>query len=445
MKSTEANFDGLVGPTHNYAGLSAGNIASTQHKNQTSNPRQAALQGLAKMKSLYDMGFVQGIIPPQLRPDIDTLRRLGFSGTDARILKTAASEAPELLSSCCSASGMWTANAATVSSGFDTQNGKVHFTPANLVSKFHRSIEPDTTARILKAIFRDERYFQHHPALPAVGVLGDEGAANHTRFCSEYHQSGVSFFVFGRYGFDASRPAPKRFPARQTIEASKAIARQHRLNEKSVVYAQQNPDVIDSGVFHNDVIAVGNQQLLLCHEKAFLNQANVYEELQHATAGQLQILEVPENRISVKTAVQTYLFNSQLICRNDGKMLMIVPSECENNSVVASYLNDLISADNPIEQTVAFDLRQSMNNGGGPACLRLRVVLNKQELQAVNQNCLMTDERYSQLTHWINKHYRDQLKDCDLADPALLTESREALDQLTQMLGLGSVYAFQKT
>ena len=444
MKAIEANFDGLVGPTHNYAGLSAGNIASTEHKRQTSNPRQAALQGLAKMKALNDMGFVQGILPPQARPDIDTLRRLGFLGTDARVLEAAARQAPELLSACCSASSMWTANAATVSSSFDTQDGKVHFTPANLVSKFHRSIEHKSTARILKAVFNDEQYFQHHPALPEAGVLGDEGAANHTRLCSDYHQPAISFFVFGRYGLDETQPVPGRYRARQTLEACTAVARQHRLKEEAVVYAQQNPDVIDRGVFHNDVIAVGNQHLLLCHEKAFLNQAEVYKNLQKATAGQLQIVEVPESRIRVETAVQTYLFNSQLLSRDDGKMTMVVPSDCENNPTVSSYLSELVNTDNPIDQIMVFDLRQSMNNGGGPACLRLRVVLNEQELQAVNPHCLITDSLYSQLTQWVESHYRDQLKEGDLADPDLLTESREALDQLTQILGLGSVYPFQK-
>ena len=445
MKATEANFDGLVGPTHNYAGLSAGNIASELHKKQTSNPQQAALQGLAKMKALHDMGFVQGVMAPQARPDVDTLRRLGFTGSDARVLQEAATQAPELLSACCSASSMWTANAATVSSSFDTADNKIHFTPANLVSKFHRSIEHGTTACILKAVFNNEQHFRHHSALPAVDILGDEGAANHTRLCHRYNQPGVSFFVFDRYGLDESKTAPGLYPARQTFEASSAVVRQHQLPTDRVVFAQQNPDVIDMGVFHNDVIAVGNWNLLLCHEKAFLNQASVYEQLQQATNRQLQIIEIPESRIRVETAVQTYLFNSQLLSRNDGNMTIVVPSECTSNQAVSGYLDELVEADNPIDQVMAFDLRQSMNNGGGPACLRLRVVLNEQELQAVNSHCLMTDALYITLTDWVKNWYRDRLNESDLADPQLLKECREALDQLTQILELGSVYSFQKT
>ncbi len=269
--TVEANFDGLVGPTHNYAGLSFGNVASEKNSTQASNPKQAALQGLAKMKALHDLGFTQGVLAPQERPDIFTLRRLGFSGSDASVLAAAQQQAPRVLAACCSASSMWTANAATVSPSADTSDGKIHFTPANLTNKFHRSIEHEVTGRILQATFNDERHFAHHAALPGVEHFGDEGAANHTRFCHNYGDQGVEFFVFGRYAFDSSKPAPVRYPARHTYEASVAVARLHGLKNSHVVYAQQNPHVIDQGVFHNDVIAVGNRDLLFCHEEAFLN------------------------------------------------------------------------------------------------------------------------------------------------------------------------------
>lgn len=444
MKTVEANFDGLVGPTHNYGGLSLGNVASVAHSQQTSNPRQAAQQGLEKMKALHDMGFTQGALPPQERPDINILRRLGFAGSGQRILSQAAEQSPHLLVNACSASSMWAANAATVSSSSDTGNGKVHFTPANLASKFHRSLEPEITGNILKAVFNNDRFFQHHSPLPTASELGDEGAANHTRFCTNHGSPGVSFFVYGRHGFDVSQPAPAKYPARQTLEASQAIARQHQLNSAKVVYAQQHPDVIDQGVFHNDVIAVGNKNVLLCHEKAYLNQAEVYNQLQRASGATLQIIEVPESRIRIETAVNSYLFNSQLLDHNNGSMTLIVPAECLSNQQVHSYLNELIDENNPISHFHSFDLRQSMNNGGGPACLRLRVVLNEQELAAVNQGCILTDKLYSQLQQWISRHYRDKLSINDLADPSLLTESRTALDELTRLLKLGSIYPFQR-
>ncbi|MBB1487237.1 N-succinylarginine dihydrolase [Oceanospirillum sediminis] len=444
MKAFEANFDGLVGPTHNYSGLSFGNVASQNNQANVSNPKLAALQGLAKMKALHDMGMVQGVLAPQERPDIFTLRRLGFTGSDTEVLAAAAKDAPRILAACCSASSMWTANAATVSPSADTADGKVHFTPANLTNKFHRSIEHETTGRILQATFSDEKHFAHHPALPGVEHFGDEGAANHTRFCHEYGEAGVEFFVYGRAAFDGSRPAPQKYPARHTLEASEAVARNHGLSDKGVVYAQQNPDVIDEGVFHNDVIAVGNRDILFCHERAFLDQSAVKQELTEAMGGRFRVVEVPASQVSVQDAVQSYLFNSQLLSLPDGRTLLVIPEECRNNERVWSYLTELESGDGPIDALQVFDLKQSMSNGGGPACLRLRVAMNEAELAAFNQSTRMNDTLYSTLNDWVERHYRDRLLEADLADPQLLIESRSALDELTQILNLGSVYPFQR-
>lgn len=444
MKAFEANFDGLVGPTHNYAGLSFGNVASQRNQAAPSNPRLAALQGLAKMKALHDMGMVQGVLAPQERPDIHTLRRLGFTGTDAQVLSQARAQVPRILAACCSASSMWTANAATVSPSADTLDRRVHFTPANLTNKFHRAIEHETTGRILKAVFPDPRHFVHHQALPGVEHFGDEGAANHTRFCQQYGESGVEFFVYGRHAFDDSRPRPQRYPARQTLEASQAIARRHKLNGDEVVYAQQNPAVIDQGVFHNDVIAVGNRNLLFCHEQAFLDQDKVKSRLQRALKGEFHIVEAPTSQVSVEDAVTSYLFNSQLISRDDGSMTLLLPEECRQNPRVWDYLNQVVSDENPIRELQVMDLKQSMSNGGGPACLRLRVVLNEQELKATNQAAILDEQLYQRLHQWIIRHYRDELHEKDLADPQLLMESRTALDELTRILNLGSVYPFQR-
>lgn len=445
MRNVEVNFDGLVGPTHNYAGLSFGNVASTSNAKSSSSPRSAALQGLAKMKALHDMGMTQGVFAPHQRPDIQALRRLGFAGTDAQVLSSAAQQAPEIFQAVCSASSMWTANAATVSPGADTQDGRVHFTPANLTNKFHRSLEPQTSGRILQAMFANERYFQHHTHLPDNEHFGDEGAANHTRLCSDYGKAGVEIFTFGRYAFDSSRPAPTKFPARQTFEASQAIARLHGLSDENTVYMQQNPAVIDQGVFHNDVIAVGNRNVLFYHQQAFLDTEQKLAELQQKFGDEpLYFIEVKDSEVSVADAVATYLFNTQLISLSDGTMAIIAPTECQENERVAAYLADLVTRDTPIRQVHYFDVKQSMRNGGGPACLRLRVALNEQELAAVNPHVIMNDGLYLRLTQWVEKHYRDELAVADLADPELLKESYGALDELTQILRLGSVYPFQQ-
>ncbi|SAK65219.1 succinylarginine dihydrolase [Caballeronia fortuita] len=446
MLATEANFDGLVGPTHNYAGLSFGNVASRSNEKSVANPKAAAKQGLRKMKRLADLGFHQGVLPPLERPSIRLLRAVGFSGDDASVIARAAREAPELLAAASSASAMWTANAATVSPSADTNDGRVHFTPANLAAKLHRAIEHGETRRSLAAIFADEARFRIHHALPGTPALGDEGAANHTRFAREYGEKGVEFFVYGRSEY-AQGPQPQRYPARQTLEASRAVARLHGLSDDATVFAQQSPDVIDAGVFHNDVIAVGNRTTLFCHERAFVDQHEVYDALRAKLDAQgtpFHALEVPENEVSVQDAVSSYLFNSQLLSSADGRQLLVVPQECRENARVAAYLDSLAGRKTPIDEVLVFDLRESMKNGGGPACLRLRVVLNDAERAAVNPRVWIDDALFTQLDAWIDRHYRDRLAPADLADPKLLAESRAALDELTTILGLGAVYDFQR-
>jgi succinylarginine dihydrolase len=446
MNAIELNLDGLVGPTHNYAGLSYGNIASKSNQAAQSNPREAAKQGLRKMKALADMGFQQGILLPHERPAIWALKALGYQGSDAQVLAKVSKENPAILSAVSSASCMWTANAGTVSPSADTADNRVHFTAANLNAKFHRSIEHDTTTRMLQAIFADQTHFAHHPALPAIAYFGDEGAANHTRFCAGYGEAGVELFVYGQEAFNEVRPRPVKYPARQTLEASQAIARLHGLSERHTVFAQQRPETIDAGVFHNDVIAVGNGNVLFYHEQAFVDTEQVLDELNRKLTGtELIPVCVPSAEVSIDDAVRTYLFNSQLLSLPDGSMTLIVPGECREVASVSDYLDKLVSQrDNPINSVQVFDLKQSMNNGGGPACLRLRVALNHNELQAMHPGVLLTDVLYQRLNQWLDTHYRDRLTQNDLADPQLLIESRTALDELTQITGLGAIYPFQR-
>jgi succinylarginine dihydrolase len=446
MSAYEVNFDGLVGLTHHYAGLSFGNVASTSNKNTPANPKLAAKQGLQKMKTLSDMGFKQGVLPPQERPHIPVLRQLGFTGSDAQIIAAVAKQSPQLLSAVSSASSMWTANAATVSPSADTADKRVHFTVANLNNKFHRAIEADTTSATLRSIFKNDAHFTHHAALPQQALMGDEGAANHNRLGGDYGAAGVEVFVYGKQAFGGT-VEPQRFPARQTREASEAVMRLHGLDAAKTVFIQQNPDVIDQGVFHNDVIAVSNRNVLFHHQQAFLNQTQALDEISQkmsALGHQFISVEVPTAQVSVADAVGTYLFNSQLLSKPDGKMMIIVPEESHQNQRVWDYLSSLASNSGPINEVKVFDLRESMRNGGGPACLRLRVVLTDAELQAVAPGVLMNDSLFFTLNNWVERHYRDRLTEADLADPQLLIENRQALDELTRIMGLGSIYPFQQ-
>ncbi len=447
LTAREFNFDGLVGPSHNYAGLSFGNVASFNNVNSVSNPKEAALQGLAKMRALASRGFAQALLPPQARPNFALLRSLGFTGSDADVIARACKEAPVILACAYSASPMWTANAATVSPSADTAEGRTHFTVANLNNKLHRSYEHTQTARTLRAVFADPKHFVVHDALPPTPAFGDEGAANHTRLCASHGAPGVEMFVYGRVEFDPDAPAPKRFPARQTLEASQAVARLHGLRERQTVFVQQEPETIDQGVFHNDVIAVGNGNVLFYHQQAFVNEAGTLDSLRQAMAGvhaELQAVRVDTADVSVTDAVTSYLFNSQLLSKPNGKMALVVPQECQENEAVARYLQRLLASGGPIDELISFDLRQSMRNGGGPACLRLRVALTEVEAAAMHQGVIMTEALYARLVQWVHKHYRDRLAPADLADPTLVPEVQTALDELTTILGLPGLYEFQR-
>lgn len=436
----EVNFDGLVGTTHHYGGLAVGNRASAANAQQTSNPREAARQGLDKMRAMTELGLVQGVLPPQERPHIPTLRRLGFSGTEHEVIARAARQAPELLTATASSAHMWTANAATVSASVDCADGRVHFTAANLSTQFHRSIEAETSARILQRIFNHSEHFAHHQPLPATPALADEGAANHTRFVPDANANGVALFVYGR---DAGEnPA---YPARQSRAASQAVARQHGLAPDQVVFARQNPAAIKAGVFHNDVIAVGHNDVMLCHEQAFADQAGVRAALAQAIGGpsSLHWVEVPAAAIDLDAAVASYLFNSQLVTTVDGRLVLIVPGECRQSAAVWQWLQAQQADDGPIDAVQIMDVTQSMRNGGGPACLRLRVPLTAAERAAVAPGVTLDDALYHGLCEWIERNYRDRLTAADLADPHLVDENHRALDELTQILGLGALYDFQ--
>lgn len=439
----EFNFDGLVGPSHNYAGLSFGNVASFSNVKSASNPKQAALQGLAKMRALAARGFAQAVMPPQMRPDFRMLRSIGFTGSDAEVLAKAMRDAPVILACAYSASPMWTANAATVSPSADTADGRVHFTPANLNNKLHRAHEHRQSARTLRAIFKNAERFTVHDALPSTAAFGDEGAANHTRLGSSHGAAGVELFVYGRVEFDPAAPAPRRYPARQTLEASQAVARLHGLDSRRAVFAAQNPDVIDQGVFHNDVIAVGNGNVLFYHEQAFADEAGTLAALDSALNGvdaRLAAVRVASAEVPVKDAVASYLFNSQLLTKADGRMALVIPQECRENAAVSRYLDGLVAGGGPVDELIDFDLRQSMRNGGGPACLRLRVALTESEAAAMHQGVIMTEALYARLAAWVETHYRDRLQPGDLADPQLAIECAVALEDLSRILDLPGLY-----
>lgn len=444
MSGLEINFDGLVGPTHNYGGLSLGNIASMGSGGDVSNPKAAALQGLAKMKTMVSLGLPQGFLPPHERPFVPALRRWGFLGSDRDVVAKAATDAPILLRNASSASAMWTANAATVSPSPDTTDGRLHFTPANLSSMLHRSIEAPFTARVLATAFSDGALFAHHAPVPGGGGMGDEGAANHGRLCDAHGSSGVELFVYGKSVFD--NLDGWRFWPRQAEEASAAIIRTHGVAQNAVLL-RQSREAVEAGAFHNDVVAVANGPVLLYHERAFADPAEPFDRvraLSEARGFDPVFLSVAESDVPLGDAISSYLFNSQLVTLPSGEMALILPGEAERNDRAKAWVDGVIAGNAPITAAHYLDLHQSMKNGGGPACLRLRVAVTETEQQAIHQGFLLDDEKIATLEAWVDRYYRDRMSSAELADPDLLIETREALDGLTTQLGMGSLYDFQR-
>ena len=385
-------------------------------------------------------GIGQYVLPPLLRPNLNFLRQIGFYGTDGQVIDQAHRQNPLLLATVYSASNMWTANAATVTPSVDAVDHKLHVTTANLNSNLHRSIEATSTNRVLQFLFSDSSQFDVHDPLPGAAAMSDEGAANHTRITDRHGNPGLELFVYGSQWLNSQAPRPTKYPSRQTLESARAIARRHQLKPDDSLFFQQNPEAIDAGVFHNDVISVGNEDVFLCHEKAFLEQPQKLAELQalfqHRYDRPMHIIEFKEQEIKLPTAVSTYLFNSQLLTRPDGKMTLLSPQEVETNQESFTCTQRLLESANPVDQVVFMDLRESMNNGGGPACLRLRVVMNESEQNAVHSGCRLTPTLYRQLKEWIQTYYRESLSVDDLRDPQLIEETRNTLQQLCGILDL---------
>ncbi len=437
----ELQLDGLVGPTHHFGGLSFGNLASMTHAGWHSRPRQAARQGLAKMRQVCMLGVPQAVLPPLPRPDVGFLRQVGFHGSDTEVLAQAAASAPYLLRLAMSSAFMWAANAATVIPSSDSADSRCYVVVANLTATAHRTLEGPARAGMLRALFRDADLVVVHDPLPHNPALSDEGAANHCRLAAHQADGGWHLFVYGRARDTLKRDLPRTFPARQSCEASKAVARLGRLQPDRALFVRQHPHAIDAGAFHNDVVMVGDGTRLLLHEYCLVEQETVLCALgQHLPT--LRVHQVPQRDLSLRQAVRSYLFNSQLLRTPQGYVLL---APLQSSSGAAARVIQRLLDDGFMDQVIFQDLDQSMAGGGGPACLRLRLPLTPRELATLAPGVRLDEANLQRLEAWVDQHYRDELTPEDLADPMLLRETQEALDALTQLLDLGAIYPFQFT
>ena len=413
MALREVNFDGIIGPSHNYAGLSFGNLASTRNAGQVSQPRAAALQGLDKMRANLALGLAQGIFVPLRRPNEDWLRALGttFGESD-----------PPLAAAAMSASAMWAANAATVSPAPDTKDGRTHLTVANLRTMPHRSHEWPGTLAQLRIAFGDGKHFRVHDPIPP--AFGDEGAANHMRIASAHGETGLELFVYGVTG--------GAFPARQHLQASKAIARLHGLDPARTLFVEQSEEAIAAGAFHNDVVAVANENVLFAHELAFANRDEIVSFCERGLPG-FELVEVPAAEVPIGDAITSYLFNAQLVTLPDGEMTLVVPTEARETPTVWSWIERHLAGNGPIRRVEVVDVRQSMANGGGPACLRLRVVADP---QTIDPRFIVDDSKLDLLSDIVRRNWPVEIDNADVLNAALVRDVEAARGALLDGLDL---------
>ncbi len=416
MPLEEINFDGIIGPTHNYAGLSFGNVASMRHGGQVSQPRAAALQGIDKMRANLALGLAQGVFVPHPRPHRGWLEALG-----SKIEKAD----PPLAAAAMSASAMWAANAATVSPAPDTSDGRCHLTVANLRTMTHRSHEWPATLTQIRLAFGDERHFAVHAPVPP--AFGDEGAANHMRLTPGHGEPGIELFVYGVSG--------GAFPARQHVEASKAIARLHRLDPERTLFVQQSERAIAAGAFHNDVVAVANERVLFAHSEAFEDREGVIARCERLVPG-FELVEVAADEVPLEDAISSYLFNAQLVSPPAGEMTLVVPSEARKTASVWAWLERHVAVNGPIRRVEVVDVRQSMANGGGPACLRLRVVA---DTSTVDPRFLVDDDRLDAIADMVRRHWPVEIDHADLQQPALIRDVEAARAALLEAMDLSEM------
>ena len=447
----EVNIDGMIGPSHHFGGLGVENKASELNRSQASSPRSAALQGLAKMELLASYGIPQFYLPPPVRPAWKWLESLGYCGDKACVLRDCYQEQPTLLSAAYSSAFMWTANAASVSCGSDTRSKRAKIKLANLNANLHRSIEESERLPQLERMFEAVEHVDVLRGLSSSRPLSDEGAANVMRFFSRVGAGGVYAFVYGneaaesRESEDNSKKADgkRRRQPRQTRMASAMVARSLDLEPGDCFLIQQTSDAIDAGVFHNDVIATSHENLLFYHELAFHNSeeavAGIKKRFLEKTGEKLEACLVESSDLRLDDAVDTYLFNSQICTDIDGGWRMFVPENCNQSESVQRTLERL-QAQYP--RLVSIDycpLAESMRNGGGPACLRLRISLTPSQIDQIPASMRISLSTLSQLRKLVETEYPEKVEPSDFVNPDFAEQCERISLQIARLWGANSV------
>jgi succinylarginine dihydrolase len=192
-------------------------------------------------------------------------------------------------------------------------------------------------------------------------------------------------------------------------------------------------------------VSLANEEVFIFHQEAFADRVELERVLHHLKehVKGFHPIEILSEDISLDDLVSSYLLNSQLITVDNNEMMMLLPEEVQNHPNCMRWLDEIQSS-SPIKYLEFVDIRQSMMNGGGPACLRFKAVVNNDEFDRLNERFLLSPTKLMDLRTLVSKHYRDKLHPEDLLDIKFMQESYTFLDELTQLLDLGNIYNFQR-
>jgi succinylarginine dihydrolase len=179
-------------------------------------------------------------------------------------------------------------------------------------------------------------------------------------------------------------------------------------------------------------VAVANEQLLFTHEQAFADKDAFYADLRAALPC-VDIIEVPASAVSLSDAIKSYLFNAQLVTLPDGGMALILPTEARDTPSVWTWLEQMIASNGPIRQLVPVDVRQSMANGGGPACLRLRVVADPAD---IDPRFLVDEAELDGIATIVSQYWPESIAPQDLSDTRLIARIEQSWLTLVDHLQL---------
>ncbi|MEM7558560.1 MAG: N-succinylarginine dihydrolase, partial [Planctomycetota bacterium] len=169
----------------------------------------------------------------------------------------------------------------------------------------------------------------------------------------------------------------------------------------------------------------------------------------HFASQPLCRIEVSQAELPMEEAVASYFFNSQLLSPSqlegseglddfryeDSGMVLVCPGQCLEIDSARQLIERLIAdPGNPISAVHYVTLAESMANGGGPACLRLRVSLCEEELAQVDSRFRVTPESLDKLRSVIEREYPDRLVGSDFLNADCRQQIRKATECLRSAL-----------